>query len=669
MRVFLAALSALLFFLSCSKQIEKESDLLKSLESEKYATSNHSRKAYFLDSIFNRLDELPNSKNTREFTFKVSAQYYYLGKHRDSRKTSFLSVALCKKAGDSSNLARALYYIGDSYDTDKKDSAFFYYKQSENLYREMKDSERLAKVHYNKAHLLFYMGNFIDSEIEVLKALQNLDDEDNELLRYMCNSLLGSIHTEMDELDKALDYFKAAGQLLEKLAAKEQDSGDLYDYNVINTIDICNVYDKKGEFAKSIQSLERVATHRLEVEYPKLYSDVIGNLAYSMMKRGDYGPSEKHYRESLALARRLGYDQGILYRTINYGEYRLLRGDTIGAKALFEEALPLAKKLHSGKEVLHLLDFLATTDSNRAIRYKNEYVEIIDSLAKNQRASKEKFSRIEYETGKIQHANLSLIKKNIRLALFSTFLVLASLSIIFARHRIARKKEKALLWQKRLADDELLELMEDFQNKLAKAQATEQNRISKELHDGVVNQIYGIRMILGSLNDGENSRDKEERLRYIRDLQKVETEIRTLSHGLHSENEMKSTDFNIFLASLVKSHDSHSKTNFRCEISQSIVWEDYSSFVKINIYRILQELLTNVSKHAEAESCATEINMADEALLIIVRDNGAGFEASNRYDGIGLKNIRQRAGEISAKLIVETQNGKGALFSLQVPKK
>lgn len=660
-------LTALLFLLSCHRKDADNIKWLNFLESDLYASSNDSRKAYFLDSISENLEHLPNDSKTREFTFKVSAQYYYLGKYEDSRNISYVSMALSSKSGDSSNLARALYYVGDTYETDKKDSAFYYYKQSENLYRKLKDSGRLAKVHYNKAHLLFYMGNFIESEIEVLKALQNLDDADNELLRYMCNSLLGSIHTEMDELGKALEHFKVAGNLLAKLADREEDVGQFYDYNAINTIDICNIYDKFGQFERSIRELNKIATPHLEVAYPKLYSDVIGNLAYSMMKNGEVVASEKYHIRSLEIAKRLHHEQGVLYRTLNYGEFQLLKGDTLRANLLFEKALPLSKTLGSGREILRTLNFLAISDSPKALYYKNEYVRIIDSISKSQRASKEKFSRIEYETGKIQSANLTLTKKNIIHVLFSVFLIIASLSILFLRHQVAKKKEKALILQKKMADDELLQLINEFHDKVAKVKEAEQNRISKELHDGVVNQIYGIRMILGALNKSDSEKDRVQRLRYIKDLHKVETEIRTLSHGLYGETETNSTDFEILLHSLVASFKDISDTIFTCHIAPHIPWENYPSLVKINIYRILQELFANASKYSNALSCTLNIINTPQGLLINIRDNGSGFAAERKQGGIGLKNIQQRAADIGATLLIESEINAGVYISLQVP--
>ena len=85
------------------------------------------------------------------------------------------------KIKDSVNIGRALYYIGDCYLENQKDSAYYYYKESEKIFRKINNSDRLAKVLYNKAYLLYYEGNYVESEIEVIKALNLLKNGKNLL--------------------------------------------------------------------------------------------------------------------------------------------------------------------------------------------------------------------------------------------------------------------------------------------------------------------------------------------------------------------------------------------------------------------------------------------------------------------------------------------------------
>ena len=83
-----------------------------------------------------------------------------------------------------------------------------------------------------------------------------------------------------------------------------------------------------------------------------------------------------------------------------------------------------------------------------------------------------------------------------------------------------------LLEQKNIADKELFKLTNDFQIELVNTKQNEQNRISKELHDGIMNQIYGVRLNLGFLNQFDDTESKEKRIVLVKELQKIEIEIK-----------------------------------------------------------------------------------------------------------------------------------------------
>jgi signal transduction histidine kinase len=78
-------------------------------------------------------------------------------------------------------------------------------------------------------------------------------------------------------------------------------------------------------------------------------------------------------------------------------------------------------------------------------------------------------------------------------------------------------------------------LLKAHQIQVGQAKEMEQNRISRELHDGVMNKLYGVRLKLGILNNSDEEAIKEKRLDCIDVLQEIESEIRAISHDLHSE--------------------------------------------------------------------------------------------------------------------------------------
>ena len=624
------------------------------------------QKGIYLDSLLVEVDIYKNDSIKSSLLLDIANEYFNLKDNSASFKASSKAYQTALILKDSFTMGRSLYYMGDCFEDFQKDSAYYYYKESEKIFRLTKNEDRLAKVHYNKAYLLFYEGNYTDSEIEVIKALQNLKNSSKKLPLYRCYSLQGSNHLELGEFDKSLNYFKQASEVLVQMKADGIDIDATYDYNIVNTLDICMVYDKMGLYAKSIENIRNlIASYNLEL-YPKLKYIVLGNLGYSLMKNGNYIEAEQYITEALSLTSKERSSKSYMYLTIDFGEYKLLTKDFMGSKVLFLEALALAKKLKSGKEELKILNFLAQVDPEKGVYYKSEYIRVNDSITKKQRESREKFTRIEYETNRIEDANEVLSNKNLLLLLGLSGTVLVFLIIQIIRSNIAVKKDLFYRQQKEIAENEMLLITEEFQTELIHTKEQEQHRISKELHDGVVNQIYGIRMILGSLNTQSDEGSQKKRLGYIKDLHLLETEIRTLSHNLNINFFKNEAGFDFLITQLVDKNNEIGQTRFEINSIDPIDWNFYSSIVRINIYRILQELFMNVNKYAHASTCTVSVSESEDFLIISVKDDGIGFDVSILKDGIGLKNIKERCKFIGAVVVIESVAVRGVEVVLKI---
>lgn len=649
---------------SCRKE-ENDVNYERKIIPDNFDFFTIAKKNNYLKSLSDSISNLNNDSLKIKYLFDVSNQSYYLKNYELSIITSKNAYSTSLIIKDSLNLGRALYYIGDCYLDYQKDSAYYYYKESEKIFRKINNHDRLAKVLYNKAYLLYYEGNYVESEIEVIKALNHLKNGKNLLYQYRCYSLQGSNLLELEEYNKAIEYFDLSASTLKQMIKNNLEKDAFYDYEIANTVDLCNAYDKKGEYFKSINLLQEVITTKNISEYPNLEHIVYGNLAYSLMKNKNYAPSKKNYIKAINICKRNNDNLSYLYLILDFGEYHLLTKDTIKSKELFEEALLLSKQLNNGKEILKSLDFLSIADKSNASNYKTEYIRINDSIVKKQRENREKFTRIEYETDKVEEENKILSNKNLLLLSGLSLSIAVFLIILIIRNRISRRKELYLIQQKELADEELFNLTKEFQTSLVKAKEAEQKKLSKELHDGIVNKIYGIRMMLGSLNAKSDETSKFERLGYIKELHKLESEVRDLSHNLNADFSKYVGEFNFLLEQLVQNNNTIGNTQFISEISSTIDWNMYSSVVKINIYRILQELLQNVTKYAIAQKCYVTITEHKDYLIVEVQDDGIGFNVNSLSKGIGLKNIRERAKSINSEIEIKSNTNEGTTISLK----
>lgn len=651
----------ILLFYSCTNK--KSSFSSESIYSNQYSNLPNQKKTKFLDSLKTDIEFIKDDSLKIKLLFEISAEYYYLNDTKNSFITSKQIFNLSQKIGDSVSIGRSLYYMGDCFENFQKDSAYYYYRESEKVFRLLKDDEKIAKALFNKAHLLFTSGNYIESEVEVIKALQKIKNTKNYELLYACYYLQSCNHTELEEFEEALRYLNLALINLEKIQAINPN---YLEYKSRVIVGICNIYDKKLEFDKSIALLNTLLTNDLKIKNPVLYSTVLSNLGYSYMKSGNLKQAKLYFDESLTLLPKNIFDKNYLFKVINLGEFNLLAKDTLKSVAYFKKALPLSKEMKSNKELLKTLNFLSISDKKNAAFYKSEYVKVSDSIIRIQRLNRDKFARIEYETSKVEDENKILSHNNLLLILGLAFSIVVFLTAIIVRTQIARKKELLLMKQKELANDELLSLIKEFQFGLVQAKEEEQSRISKELHDGIVNQIYAIRMVLDTLNDEDDEFTKERRVVYIKELHKVESEIRSISHQLHTDFSIYDSNYLFLIHSLIKSNDDLKGTVFTVSISDTIDWNNYSSIVKVNLYRILQELFLNVNKYAQASVCNLVIEETTDFFLAIVEDDGIGFDKNQITEGIGLKNINERIKTIDAQISIESEIGRGVKTSIKI---
>jgi signal transduction histidine kinase len=171
-------------------------------------------------------------------------------------------------------------------------------------------------------------------------------------------------------------------------------------------------------------------------------------------------------------------------------------------------------------------------------------------------------------------------------------------------------------------------------------QESERKRIAELLHDDVGNKLNVLSLWLNNEDTWNNKRSKEV---VTEQIPRLIDATRTISHALYPAN-LERLGLLITLEELISNVD-HSLS------LQLIVNHTYHkrpvSF-EVQIYRIIQEFLSNVIKHSKATEMSIQIRDATNALSIILSDNGIGFEKKILKNGMGLKNIESRLQSIHA---------------------
>jgi signal transduction histidine kinase len=659
-------LAILLALLSISCTFKKEDAKTIGFDSREYKSISAPLKIKYLDSIASTLKTIENDSIHRDFLFQLAAEYYYLNHLKESLLISESVLRLAEDARDTMSMARANFYKADCFDYTYRDSAYYYYHRAELFYSAKGAQEKVGQTLFKKGYVLFFEGNYLESEIQVSNALKLLKGSANNELLYSCYVLMGYNFEKLEEYDHALDYFNLSKQVLDKLKRSDVEFEKTNNYTVNHSINLSNVYDKMGDYAESVRELESVKTKELRTKWPRDYASVVGNLGYSKMKLGEITQAKPLFEESLLISKQNNQQNNILYQLINLGEYYAVVKDTNQSISYLKEANALAEKLKAGDEIKSTLELLARIDLSNNSTYNQRYIAVSDSLAKLQRNNRNKYARIEYETSVLEDENKLLTSERIYILMSSLFFILCLLAYIVYRYFKNQKRELNYREQKQLAEQEIYDLLKKNQIALNQAKEVEQNRISRELHDGVMNKIFGVRLQLAMLNEGDSAEAKQKRMSLIDMLQEIEREIRNISHDLHSDEIVSHFEYSGLLSQLIGQQNGLGVTRFLLDSDPAINWDTVPGLIKINIYRIIQEALLNILKYADAKLCVVKISHdSDMFLHLSIEDDGRGFDVANPdVGGIGFKNMNDRAKLIRAKLVIESELGKGTKIIL-----
>lgn len=655
----------ILIFICCTK---KEDDTYEKKHVvvfyKNYKKLTTLKKENYLDSLSDFSSKIKkNDTLTRNLHLELATEYYYINNMNKSLFHSRKALRLSKEVNDSIREPKALFYIGDCYLNKLQDSAYFYYLQAEKLYLKIQDNDNTARMIYNKAHILFYDGNYIECEIEISNALHYLSKSKNFKLIYTCTNLMGNCLEKLANYDEALKYHKIALACLDTMRLNNIDKDEINNYNVTSIINICNLYDLKGEYSKSIVELQSLLTEELKNRWPILYANVLSNLAYSKMKSGDYNNVQSMFFEAINIVENSGIESDVLYKKIYLGEFYLTQKDTVKSIAVLKKANDIAKNIKSSNEIMTTLKLLSAIDKKNSLKYANAYISVSDSIYMVQKNTRHKYARIEFETSQLLDKNQVLYKDNLHLLFVCLTLLFLFIVISLARHLKYKNKELLFLKKQHKANEEIYQLLSQEQEKMNMVKENEKAKIAKELHDGIMNKIYGIRMNLGFMNAKIDEKIIKKRREYIDELQNIENEIRTISHDLSYTSFFDRNDFNCLLSNLIENHQNIIDTEFKFESDPHIDWVLIPNIYKINIYRIIQEAILNVSKYANARNCKININLND-FLELNIKDDGEGFNLKNKKKGIGLKNVNERVKSLNGHFKISSRKGKGTEINI-----
>ncbi len=196
-------------------------------------------------------------------------------------------------------------------------------------------------------------------------------------------------------------------------------------------------------------------------------------------------------------------------------------------------------------------------------------------------------------------------------------------------------------------------------------QENEKRRISREIHDGIGQAISTVRLHLDFLNSKiETNELKADISRISHMISDIASDLRSLSHDL-----MPSTlvDFGLITAVTTLIRRVNQSQSIYVHFENDLSDKDIEYNYALNIYRIIQELINNSIKHAECKEIKIRLKIIDKLIVLEVSDDGKGSSKSEKSNGIGLYNIKNRLASLNGELKITTAKHKGFKALIKIP--
>jgi signal transduction histidine kinase len=663
----------LLLTLSCSKdkkQVYSEKVISDSLAFYMNTVNNDNvlekEQLLALNNALRLISSSKNSSKNRDTLYNIAYRYYSIKDWNRFNSASYSLIKRSLEAKDSLNLIKIYRYkAGYFKNTQVFDSSFYYYLKGEKLSVEMKDNVNLANILLNKGIVQYAINEYLGAELSLSKAYYIFKETDDKNKIYGTLNQLGLVYNELKEYERAADCHLKALATVKEFNLQSEEHQEAVCYNNLGYL-----YIKQKDYKKAGENFELGLKDKTILDDdPELYSSLIDNLAYCRMQLNDDNQLPKLFFDALEVRKKLDNYTVVVGSYIHLSEFYQKKKDNLSAIRFSDEALRVARESKIPINIILALKQASVVDDKNSVKYSSDYVRISDSLQIEERNSKDRFARIQLETDELRQENFNLEEKNRNILNYFFGTVVFIGVLFFIRTQRSRARLLALKQAQQQANEEIYRLIISHQNQLELGKDLEKKRLSKELHDGVLGRLFGLRLSLDGLNSFDDEQAKKERLEYLNELQLIEQDLREISHELNRETSLLINNFVAIINSLIEQQAKVNNANIKVVIGKNIDWDKISNIIKINLYRILQEALQNINKHAGAKNVLVHFRKdTEENLLFNIEDDGKGFDTNiKKNKGIGTKNMVSRVHQCNGSIDIKSEIGKGSKIIIIFP--
>ncbi|WP_254562463.1 tetratricopeptide repeat-containing sensor histidine kinase [Dyadobacter diqingensis] len=605
--------------------------------------------------------------------------------------------------GDSNRVLAYIKY-GQLWEGENLDSAGKYYIKAGALSDKINYAPGKIRFRTNYTYILNLQGKFAQAlklNEECLDISKGIKDQ-----IYIGKSLanIGTSYSYLGKFTESIKYYQQAADIFDKEGRKEY-APQLYS-NIGTAFEHANLFSKSYVYKQKALALARPLGDSLQL------ADLLTTLGLCLYNLKKYEQSIPYFNEGLTIAKAIKSD---IFITQAYSglcsSYRNLK-QMDKAREFGEKGLALARKSSNvflEMSCLRALMFIAedqdrteesakytaqalkiaeenemqdhlvelyedyAADLARKNNYKGAYDYLMkykilnDSVQGKDVQNQLQELDAKYQTAQKEKQILSLEKdKEARNTMIYGLLAGLVVSII-----IAALVYRNIMIRKRIAENEVRQLQQEKQlvatNSILKGQEEERTRVARDLHDGLGGLLSGIKLTLNSVK-GNVILPESSAIAFTRALSQLDgaiNEMRRVAHSMMPETLVR---FGLVDALSDFCDGISDSGSLKVKIQTFGFSERLESSVEITLYRIVQELLNNVIKYADATEAQVQLARIGNEVSVTVEDNGKGFDVDiiKTNKGAGLQNVQARVDYLNGKLDIQSKPAEGTSILIEI---
>ncbi len=483
---------------------------------------------------------------------------------------------------------------------------------------------------------------------------------------------IGLNYLSLKNYDKAIENYKKSRHWFRE--SSEQRGISSSDLN------IGGIFLEMGKLDSARYYFEHGLQIAIHTQAKRLEAWHLQALAEIAIEESKYNDAIRKLQDALTIQESMGDRHSQVGTFIQIAEALLQKNDFRRAEALLTKALALAQDIQSQPLIKDVYQSLANLYASmgqyqKAYGFQQQFVYMQDTLLQyenrkivaemEQRFQSEKQKKdlaikdLELERNAAELKKKTYINQLLVAGLIGVFLLAILLAVVLRQRWIVlqlkseREKENLLKKEKEAAIDAFMS-----------GQELERKRIAEELHDGLGGTLASIKhsLILAT----ESTVKKGKISDTIQEVDLACTELRNISHNLMPVD-IEDLSFREWLTSFIDKQKSIQNTSILYHFYGDESSQALPNNIKLALIRILQELMYNIQKHAQANEINIMVTLMDDEINLLVEDDGVGFSQDQNVTGIGLKNIESRVQLLEGSFELDSQLGRGVIANITIP--